>query len=1098
MTEFLHIAKKLDKYISLKNRYAIVGGLVLSIFIASTFFLSSILLDFVIDANPAIRKAFFYLLLSLSAFSAIYFVFIPLYKAYRFSADFRRLKAAKTLKSELPDVQDYLLNLLELEYEIRTEQSPSALRIESIKQKSGWISKLDFSKAIQRKPFVRILYMFGSVVLLYVFIYFLSPVSFVQSAERIIYYDKKFPKHFPFDIELVNDTLLCDQFDNFTLQVKVKGEAELPNFWIRFPEVVSKVTELKNDTFYYQLKALKSDLSFIFEYGEYQSEVYTIRVIPKTLITSIQYQIVPPAYTLLHDTVVSDLAMFPIAVNSQILLHGSIINSDSLFVNIGKKKLNMELENGKFKGRFYANVSDNMTFMSLNDTFGLKTVQSVPLSIIPDRSPDLAVESYSDSIIYTNRYLSGFLSDDYGISSLWLYVSESEDKTKIVNKIPLPFSKLGKPQEIFYLLDFNSIDATTDLVFWVRAYDNDAPAGFKFSDSKSFYYKQLSLQEEQEITDNISKELENKSDDADKILDNFRKLVVEQKKEILSGNNNWNKTKINNNLLENKDQLQNVIEELNNTLNQLSQLNNSERNLESLQEKEKAIQDMLNSIMNEELKKLLDEISKLDSEADSKKLNELNQKLDNNFKDLEERLNSTLESLKRYEVEQRLDNLANNIEELSEEHKDAAELTKKSDEEQLKKELEEQSKTFDMLKEELENIKEKNSELKNPYTIDDQKSATDKIEQTFDELQNDMNNGKAGSKSTQNKMQKNAEQMEQLAMQLQNNLNQMSEDELSKSIEEMRQMLDNILKLSFDQENVINRTKRLSTADPGFADVSALEYSIIQNYNHVEDSLRSLVSIYPQLGTVVNTELTKIRENSGRVLTALDNRQANPASVYQQFVLTSFNNLALMLAESIEKSKKDMNNMKGSGSGKSKSKKNGEGFEKMGKQGEDFKKQLEQLLQDMKNGVPMNKLGDQLGKMLMMQEMMQMQVNELMLNNSISPDNQSLLKEINNLMEQNKSDIVNRKISQESINRQQQILTRLLKAENAEKERDNEEKRESKTSNLIQKDINNFIKKSDKFKSAYKVTIGRENILLRNYYQKKISEYNTNLQELDK
>ncbi len=46
-------------------------------------------------------------------------------------------------------------------------------------------------------------------------------------------------------------------------------------------------------------------------------------------------------------------------------------------------------------------------------------------------------------------------------------------------------------------------------------------------------------------------------------------------------------------------------------------------------------------------------------------------------------------------------------------------------------------------------------------------------------------------------------------------------------------------------------------------------------------------------------------------------------------------------------------------------------------------------------------------------------------------------------MEQNERDIVNKKITQETLNRQQEILTRLLEAENAQREREQDEQRKA-------------------------------------------------------
>ena len=62
----------------------------------------------------------------------------------------------------------------------------------------------------------------------------------------------------------------------------------------------------------------------------------------------------------------------------------------------------------------------------------------------------------------------------------------------------------------------------------------------------------------------------------------------------------------------------------------------------------------------------------------------------------------------------------------------------------------------------------------------------------------------------------------------------------------------------------------------------------------------------------------------------------------------------------------------------------------------------------------------------------------------MSLQNPSINSTLNEKKIQTETDLVNKRISQEALIRQQDIQTRLLAAENAEKERDQDEQRESK------------------------------------------------------
>jgi type II secretory pathway component PulJ len=79
----------------------------------------------------------------------------------------------------------------------------------------------------------------------------------------------------------------------------------------------------------------------------------------------------------------------------------------------------------------------------------------------------------------------------------------------------------------------------------------------------------------------------------------------------------------------------------------------------------------------------------------------------------------------------------------------------------------------------------------------------------------------------------------------------------------------------------------------------------------------------------------------------------------------------------------------------------------------------------------------------MIRRMMQEYGQELKQGNA---GNAKLAKEIDQMMkqmEQTENDLVNRVITQQTINRQQQIMTRMLEHEKAEMQREKEERRES-------------------------------------------------------
>lgn len=113
-----------------------------------------------------------------------------------------------------------------------------------------------------------------------------------------------------------------------------------------------------------------------------------------------------------------------------------------------------------------------------------------------------------------------------------------------------------------------------------------------------------------------------------------------------------------------------------------------------------------------------------------------------------------------------------------------------------------------------------------------------------------------------------------------------------------------------------------------------------------------------------------------------------------------------------------------------------------------LKQQLQSVLQEMKsqqNQKDGKKISEQLGKMISMQDKMQQMLNEMMEQPGISPESMKKLQEIKNLMNDVQKDIANKNITPQTLQRQEQILTRLLEAEKSDNERETENKRESES-----------------------------------------------------
>jgi hypothetical protein len=129
----------------------------------------------------------------------------------------------------------------------------------------------------------------------------------------------------------------------------------------------------------------------------------------------------------------------------------------------------------------------------------------------------------------------------------------------------------------------------------------------------------------------------------------------------------------------------------------------------------------------------------------------------------------------------------------------------------------------------------------------------------------------------------------------------------------------------------------------------------------------------------------------------------------------------------------------------------------------------------------------------MQHEMMQQMLRDLMNNGQVGSQAQETLKKIDQMLEENRRELMNKSINAETIARQNLITTRLLEAERAETEREFEDKRESESADDFYSNPVKFFeyKEKENFTIEY---LNRNSNTLNNFYNKKYKDYLNKIQ----
>ena len=324
-----------------------------------------------------------------------------------------------------------------------------------------------------------------------------------------------------------------------------------------------------------------------------------------------------------------------------------------------------------------------------------------------------------------------------------------------------------------------------------------------------------------------------------------------------------------------------------------------------------------------------------------------------------------------------------------------------------------------------------------------------------------------------------------LVQMLQNNKKQQN----TENIQNLRQILDNLVYISVNQEYAMILSVETNVSDPIFNSIISKQNKLVDQSEMVKDSLYALANRTPSISSKVNEELLKLEYSMGKSVDELVEGNISNAQRFQHNSITSINEMALFLNESLENLENQM------GGGDQESDQQGEGKSGMNMLKEaqqSLKDQMQQMIEQMKNGDG-NNLNQQIGKTLIQQEMIQQMISEMLNSSDVGSAAKEQLKQMELLNEQNRVDLMNKSITTTMINRQNLILDKMLKAEKSEMERDIEDERESKTADdeFYSNPVEFFeYKQGDK---TIIEDIRYNNYKLRNYYDKIYREYINNL-----
>lgn len=1052
---YSYLIHKIDEFIRKYYLNQVVRG---SLYLAASFFASYILVaiaEYFGNFSPLIRTFLFYSFLTLNGTILARWIIIPLLHYYQLGKTISHEQASEIIGHHFNHVKDKLLNTLQLKKLADENPHQKELIEASVNQKITELNPVPFTTAIKFKENRKYLKYALPPLAIIILIGATAPSILSESTERLLKHDKKFVKKAPFQFIVTTKTLSAIQGDDFELHVKMTGQEIPQDIYLEDGANTFKLEKDNIINFRYTFRNIQETKKIRLSAGEFYSELYTIEVRKRPTLLNFDVYLEYPAYLNKRNETLSNSGDLTVPAGTKISWKFKTDNTSAISLKIADKTLRLSptIDN-TFNYTYRALENTNFSVKPLNGETASREAVSYNLNVIPDLSPAIQLSERPDSLNNKILYFIGQVSDDHGFSALkFNYHVLDNSKTKQTAYQSINLDKNALQSNFFHVWNVSEsgVKPGQQIEYYFEVFDNDAINGFKSTRSTIKTFKLPTEEESEKKLEEASKTVQSKMEQAIKQASQIEREAKRINQDLLNKRNLSFEEK------KQVEQLLNKQKDLEKLVNEIRQENkqnvNDRQDLrkqdEQLIEKQKQIEELFENVLDEKTKELLKNIEKLLEQNNKMQTQQELSKIQTDNKSLQKELDRILELYKQLEFDQKLTDAVNKIDKLAEQQNKLKEKTEtnKENSNNLQSEQDKLKKDFEDIQESLKDLTKKNEELekKNDFSNPEkeQEQIEDQLEQSSKNLQN-KNNKKAAENQ-----QKAVKQMQQLSKKLNEMQQENEQEENQVNMQSLREILDNLLQSSFDQEKVMQTLRNTSTNDPNYVKLTQKQKDIKDNLRIVEDSLFALSRKAPQIESVVNKEIADINQNIASALAHLSERRTAEANRNQQYAMTSINNLALMLSEVQETLQRMMKNSQQGGKGKQKS------LSQLSKMQEQLNQNMQKARQQMqqqggsqpgqKQGQAKGQMSEQMAKMAREQQMIRQALQEI--NRNLNKDGKGGLGNLDKLskeMEQSETDLVNKKIQNETLIRQQDILTKLLEAEKAERERELDTQRESK------------------------------------------------------
>ena len=890
---FNEIQVKLDKFIRRYYLSALIRGVMLFFGLGMLYALFWVFIEYFFWLPSTGRGLVFWCLLVFETFLFYTLIFVPATKYFKIKNGIDNQEAAALIGAAFPEIKDKLLNTIQIK-----KQGDSELILASIQQKTLQFNPFSFERAVKLKDNLKYLkYAIAPLLILAPFYLFGKEDSIEKSFKRMVDYKTTYAAPPPFFFHISNNTLQTIEGVAFELVVDIKGEVIPEAVQIQFDNQTFFLKTLNSRRFLFEFSQPKKDIHFQLFSGDNKSNLHTLKVIKAPKIIGSKLAIKFPQYIKKKNTTVLNFGNITVPEGTALSWLLSAAATDTISFIEGSKTDYFKKEGDQFL--LSRSVFADLDYLITTNNTRLKNheILDFTVRVIKDMPPEIRIQAQATNTLNEGLFFYGQMSDDYGITSLSLnyFPSGRKDLRKTIE-----ISDFNKDNLDFYYAFPKNIDLIPDTAYdlYFEVFDNypfpkpnsTRSRVFSFSHKSQQTLKSEQLSKQRNALDGLEKafsKIEQQETSFEALKQN------QQQKDALTFNDR-EKIKA---FLERQKQQDEIIKNYNKKMDQaLEQIDKDTPS--PLRE---ALKDRL-ARQNKQLKKdekLLNELKALAKDLEKEDLMERLEDIAKQNKSKQRSLEQMLELTKRYYVKQKAKQIQKELEALGEKQRS---LSDKEATENTSENQDNINKSFNKLAEQLEQLREKNKELS-------------KKQLQQNEQQEGSNKEQKLTKKAQKAQKKAALKMLQLASQMAQKMSGGGQKQMQEDVDMLRQILDNLLLFSFEQEVLMQRFKSSQGQQLEYAANMVDQKNIRTHFEHVDDSLFVISLRQPSIAEKVNKEISNVYYNIDKSLELFSENRVFQAAGAQQYAVTATNNLADMLSNVLNSMEMQMEMSPGKGEG---------------------------------------------------------------------------------------------------------------------------------------------------------------------------------------